>query len=200
MHSQWRPSRVVVPTGAISGLSNSKPSDSPRSSKSGTRRVRLICTHEVAISSYRFSKFAPALSGLPPDPAPPLCLTQPHKGACASGKAGGAPSLALWSCAGLGLSCGRPRPGGTGSAGCAGRSGAPRGSLGRVSNTRPIVLAGCGLLNTRRDTCLGAVTSDKAGAGKSQANAGSNPIPRGGQERRSTMKDHAVSMRGDSLR
>ena len=34
----------------------------------------------MAISPYRFSQFAPALSGLPPDPAPPLCHTQPPGG------------------------------------------------------------------------------------------------------------------------
>jgi hypothetical protein len=43
----------------------------------GTRRVRLICTlFKIidAICPYHSSRFAPALSGLPPDPAPPLCL------------------------------------------------------------------------------------------------------------------------------
>src|SRR5712692_9130695 len=45
--------------------------------KRGTRRVRLICTlfqNREAISPYRSSRFAPALSGLPPDPAPPSVM------------------------------------------------------------------------------------------------------------------------------
>src|SRR4029077_1392664 len=39
----------------------------------------------------------------------------------------------------------------------AGRSHALRVPSDGVSNTRPIVLAGCGLLNTRRDTRLGVL-------------------------------------------
>src|SRR5580658_634978 len=38
-----------------------------------------------------------------------------------------------------------------------------RVALGGVSNTRPIVLAGCGLLNTRPDTRLGALPPTKRG-------------------------------------
>ena len=58
-----------------------------------------------------------------------------------------------------------------GSAGCAGRSDALRAPSTWLSNMRPLVLAGCGLLNTRHDTRLGAVTSDKAGA-ESQKHSG----------------------------
>src|ERR1700730_19467498 len=52
----------------------------------GTRPLRLICTlfkRPLAISAYRISQFAPALSGLPPDPR---AATLPRT---ADGKAGG---------------------------------------------------------------------------------------------------------------
>src|ERR1019366_3704239 len=40
---------------------------------SGTRGVRLTCTLAKPKRPFRSLQFAPALSGLPPDPAPPLC-------------------------------------------------------------------------------------------------------------------------------
>jgi hypothetical protein len=133
-------------------------------------------------------KFAPDLSGVSPDHPPPLC---PHsyRHAVWNGKAA-APSLSLRTgrlvlaahCQPFGLArapvC-APRPGDRGARLAAGgRPAAPDGRtphLGMglpsdgVSNTRPIVLAGCGLLNTRRDTRLGVAPSDKSGAKNSGA-------------------------------
>jgi hypothetical protein len=89
--------------------------------KGGTRRVHLICTlfrSREAISPYRSSQFAPALSGSPPDPAPPSVM---------QGMIDWRPALlARW------LRC---SAGGTGSAGSAGRSRAlPPTKRGRTSH------------------------------------------------------------------
>jgi hypothetical protein len=120
---------------------------------------------------------APALSGLPPDPAPPL---RPHSQSsklcewaelaalprgCSGAPCSMAPKLRTPTVA----------PGSRHRlAGLDWRHGVgrlrrtvrrPSGTLGGVSNMRPIVLGACGLLNTCHDTRLGALTSDKAGAG-----------------------------------
>ncbi len=148
--------------------------------KKGTRPVRLICTlckNPLAINPYRISQFAPALSGLPPDPAPPLCLTQPPEGGLCVWQSWrrsravlrGSFATTPQNPAGARRSVRR----GLGTAVPDWRHGVGRrrrtvarpqgGSLGGVSNTRPIVLAGCGLLNTRRDTRLGALPPTKRG-------------------------------------
>jgi hypothetical protein len=96
---------------------------------------------------------APALSGVPPDPAP-----HSHRQSTVA-------------------SCGRshPRQGprrsgcGTGSAGCAGRSRARSGdrvALGGVSNTRPIVLTRFRAIEHASRYRPRRAPSDKAGAGR----------------------------------
>jgi hypothetical protein len=119
---------------------------------------------------------------------------------------------ALRSCSGTGLraAAGGPRcsTGGGWSAGSAGRSHAPSGDgvpSDGVSNTRPIVLAGCGLLNTRRDTRLGVTPSDKSGAKNSGAigtrhrrATSDGPASRSGCSRVTGAEDTSVSRAGSA--
>ena len=127
-------------------------------------------------------KFAPALSGVPPDPAPPLCLDTAIAMLCELAKL-----AALLRCtfgaARHGMTPAPRHPFGRPAGLRAASAGAVldwrrgvgrlrrtvtrpvwgRGALGGVSNTRPIVLASCGLLNTRHDTRLGALPPTKRG-------------------------------------
>jgi hypothetical protein len=94
--------------------------------------------------------------------------------------------------------------GGGWSAGSAGRSHALRVPSDGVSNTRPIVLAGCGLLNTRRDTRLGALPPTNPGRGthtrwnSPQASASKQPASRRGFSHFTRAEDTPESRAGSA--
>lgn len=110
---------------------------------------------------------APALSGLPPDPAPPLrrtanrpsCAKWAELAALPRGCSGASWSMTPYLRTPQGRAVspppGRGSTGGTGSAGCAGRSGALRVPSAGIEQAS-ISPQRCGLVNTRRDTFASA--------------------------------------------
>ena len=149
--------------------------DDNKDSKGDTADLYRFQNHAIQKAHTHQCNTAPALSGSPPDPAPPLRRTANR------------PSCAKWAelaalprgCSGASCSMtpylrppqeravspppGRGSTGGTGSAGCAGRSGAlrvPSAAIEHASNSSRMLRA---IEHTSRYR-LGAMTSDKAGA------------------------------------
>ena len=138
--------------------------DAIKDSKGGTADLYRFQNHAIQKAHTHQYNRAPALSGLPPDPAPPLRPHSQSSKLCETAELAALPRGCLgapWSMTPYPRTPHERAVSPVAWRGLDWRRGVgrlrrtvrrPSGALGGLSNMRPIVLAGCGLLNTRRDT------------------------------------------------
>ena len=152
----------------FSGLSNSgavrQSSTTLKTVRAGTADLYRFQNTDVQKPHSHQCNTAPALSGLPPDPAPPLRPHSQSSKLCETAELAALPRGCLgapWSMTPYPRTPHERAVSPVAWRGLDWRRGVgrlrrtvrrPSGALGGLSNMRPIVLADCGLLNTRRDT------------------------------------------------